>query len=387
MSDETFIPYGSQWIDDDDIEAMAEAMRSGWLTTGPRVNAFEDGLSALCQTDHAVAVNSGTAALHAAYFGAGLGPGDEIITSPLTFAATANAALYLGAKVRLVDVREDTGNLDPARIEAAITDRTRLIVPVDYAGHPADYDALREIADRRGLKIVADQAHSLGASYRGVPAQALPDLAAVSLHPVKPITTGEGGAILTRDAAMATRCRDFRSHGLVRDRDRLSDDHGPWYYEIQDQGFNYRLTDIQCALGTSQLGKLPGFIVRRQEIARRYDAAFSSVSALRTPTSHGHVSHGWHLYVIRVTGDPALRRPLFERMRAIGLGVQVHYVPVHHHPHFQGKVELADDLAVADDFYARCISLPMFPRMTDDQVSSVIERTRQAVSDVLGAHP
>lgn len=387
MADETFIPYGAQWIDDLDIEAMSEAMRSGWLTTGPRVDAFEEGLSALCQTEHAIAVNSGTAALHAAYFGAGLGPGDEIITSPLTFAATANAALYLGAKVRLVDVREDTGNLDPARVEAAITERTKLIVPVDYAGHPADYDALRAIAEARQLTIVADQAHSLGASVRGVPVQALPDLAAVSLHPVKPITTGEGGAVLTHDASMATRCRDFRSHGLVRDRVRLGADHGPWYYEIQDQGFNYRLTDIQCALGSSQLPKLSGFIERRQEIARRYHAGLAEVDALRTPTWHDHVGHGWHLYVVRVTGDPGLRRPLFERMRAIGLGVQVHYVPVHHHPHFRGKVVLGDPLAVADDFYARCISLPIFPRMTDDQVSSVLERTRQALGDVLGVHP
>ncbi len=387
MADETFIPYGAQWIEDDDIEAMAEAMRSGWLTTGHRVEAFEAGLSDLCGVSHAIAVNSGTAALHAAYHGAGLGPGDEIITSPLTFAATANAALYLGATVRLVDVREDTGNLDPERVEAAITERTRLIVPVDYAGHPADYDAFRALADRHGLRIVADQAHSLGAAYRGAPVQSLPDLAAVSLHPVKPITTGEGGAVLTGDGAMATRCRDFRSHGLVRARDRLSADHGPWYYEIQDQGFNYRLTDIQCALGSSQLGKLGGFIARRQEIAKRYDVELADVAALRTPTSHPYVSHGWHLYVVRVTGDAELRRPLFERMRAIGLGVQVHYVPVHHHPHFQGKVALGDALTVADDFYARCISLPIFPRMTDDQVSSVIERTRRALGDVLGAQP
>ena len=387
MGDDTFIPYGAQWVDEADIEAMAEAMRSGWLTTGPRVADFEEGLSGLCQTEHAVAVNSGTAALHAAYFAAGLGPGDEIITSPLTFAATANAALYLGADVRLVDVREDTGNLDPARVEAAITERTKLIVPVDYAGHPADYDAFTDLAQRRGLKVVADQAHSLGAAYRGVPVQALPDLAAVSLHPVKPITTGEGGAVLTKDEELATRCRDFRSHGLVRDRDRLSVDHGPWYYEIQDQGFNYRLTDIQCALGSSQLQKLPAFISRRQEIARQYDAALADVQALRTPTWHDHVSHGWHLYVLRVTGDPDLRRPLFERMRAIGLGVQVHYVPIHHHPHFQGKVLLGDRLSVADDFYARCISMPLFPRMTDEQVRSVVERTRQALGDVLGSQP
>jgi perosamine synthetase len=260
-------------------------------------------------------LNSGTSALHAMYFAAGIGPGDEIITSPLTFAATANAALYLGATVRFVDVEPDTGNLDPDLVEEAITERTKAIVPVDFAGHPADYDRLRAIADRHGLKLLADAAHSLGATYKGRPVGTLADASELSFHPVKPITTAEGGAVVTDDAELARRAARFRTHGITKDPIELEHpDEGAWWYEQHDLGFNYRLTDVQAALGTSQLRKLDRFVARRREIAAQYDAALADVDALELPGRRATSNPGWHLYVVR-TREPELRRPLFERLR------------------------------------------------------------------------
>lgn len=381
MSDR--IPYGSQWLDEDDITAVVDVLRGDWLTTGPAVTRFEEGLAEACGTTHAIAVNSGTAALHTAYHAVGLGPGDELITSPLTFAATANAALYLGATVRFVDVTPDTGNLDPRGVADAMTANTRVIAPVDFGGHPADYEALGPIAAGQGASLVADAAHSFGGRYHGKPVGQLADASALSLHPIKPITTGEGGAVVTSNAEIAERARSFRTHGFVREQTKLTrPDEGPWYAEQHTLGFNYRLTDIQCALGSSQLTRLSGFIARRQAIAAHYLEAFAALSTLTLPTIREGVEPGWHLFQIRVP-DASVRRPLYDRLRALGLGVQVHYLPVYRHPYYQGLGYEDGQCPIAEDFYARGITLPLFPRMTDDQVSLVVERVHEAVRDVL----
>lgn len=378
------LPYGRQWVDEADIEAVAEVLRSDYLTTGPSVDRFEAALVAATGAEHAVAVNSGTSALHAMYFAAGLEPGDEVITSPLTFAATANSALYLGASVRFVDVESDTGNLDAQAVREALTSRTKLIVPVDFAGHPADYDALNEVADGAGATLVADAAHSLGATYKGRKVGTLATATSLSFHPVKPVTTAEGGAVMTSDAQISARARLFRTHGITRDTTQLEDlDQGPWWYEQHHLGFNYRLTDVQAALGTSQLNRLERFIDRRREIAGRYLEGLSDLSQLVLPTERDDVSSGWHLFVVRVREDAGRRRALFEKLRELGLGVQVHYIPVYYHPYYQRLGYERGACPVAEEFYARAISLPIYPQMSDEDVDSSIDRVRQAVAEVL----
>ncbi|MDT3682890.1 MAG: UDP-4-amino-4,6-dideoxy-N-acetyl-beta-L-altrosamine transaminase [Truepera sp.] len=380
----SFIPYGRQWVDDDDVAAVSDVMRSDYLTTGPAVDRFESALTGATGASHAVALNSGTSALHAMYFAAGLGPGDEIITTPLTFAATANAALYLGATVRFVDVQEDTGNLDPELIKDAISPRTRLIVPVDFAGHPADYDRIHDVAAEAGVTVVSDAAHSLGATYNGRPVGTLAKATELSFHPVKPITTAEGGAVLTDDADLAARARTFRTHGITREpTDLTTSGEGPWWYEQQFLGFNYRLSDIQAALGYSQMRKLQRFLARRRAIAATYMDAFSDLQELILPTEQAGVESGWHLFVVRVRTTPSRRRPFFERLRELGLGVQVHYIPVYFHPYYQQLGYARGACPVAEDFYSRAISLPIYPQMSDDDVASSVERVRQAVKETL----
>jgi UDP-4-amino-4,6-dideoxy-N-acetyl-beta-L-altrosamine transaminase len=376
------IPYGRQWIDDEDIAAVVDVLRSEYLTTGPAVNAFEQALVEASGAHRAVAMNSGTSALHSMYFAAGLSPGDEIVTTPLTFAATANAALYLGASVQFVDVLPDTGNLDPAAVDAAIGERTRLVVAVDYAGHPADYDELAAVTGARGVTLLADAAHSLGATYRGRRVGTLAHATALSFHPVKPITTAEGGAVVTDDDGLADRAARFRTHGITRDPSVMERDDGPWHYEQHDLGFNYRLTDLQAALGRSQLRHLDDFIARRRAIAARYLEAFADVKALSVPPVRDGVEPGWHLFVVRVPTAP-LRRPFFERLRELGLGVQVHYIPVHYHPYYRDLGFERGSCPVAEDYSARAVSLPIFPRMTDKEVDRVIATVRGAVTDLV----
>ena len=379
---EPLIPYGRQWIDDDDIAAVASVLRSDYLTTGPAVDNFEQALEAVTGASRAVALNSGTSALHAMYFGAGLGPGDEVITTPLTFAATANAALYLGATVRFVDVLADTGNIDPGAVEAAIVPRTRLVVAVDYAGHPADYDALSDVTSQRGVTLLADAAHSLGATYRGRPVGRLAAASELSFHPVKPITTGEGGAVITDDEELADRVARFRTHGITRDPEVMERDDGAWHYEQHDLGFNYRLTDLHAALGTSQLRRLGAFLARRRAIADRYLEQLGDLDMLTLPEVRQDVEPGWHLFVVRVA-EASRRRPFFDRLREHGLGVQVHYIPVHHHPYYRRLGFAPGTCPIAEDYSARAISLPIFPQMSDDEVDRVISAVRMAARDIL----
>jgi len=371
-----FLPYGRQLIDDADVTAVTETLGSDFLTTGPEVAHFEGALCEVTGARNAVAVNSGTAALHCAYFAAGLGPGEEIVTSPLTFAATANAALYLGAGVRFADVAEDSGNLDPEAAEAAITPRTRMVVAVDYAGHPADYDALAEVASRHRLTLVADAAHSLGGSYHGRPVGTLAALSTTSFHPVKPVTTAEGGAVLTDDDEAAARARSFRNHGIEPASDESAE---PWRYAMQNLGFNYRLPDLQCALGRSQLGKLDRFLARRRAIAERYREELADLDELLLPEERTGVASGWHLYVVRVTAGAEARRTLYLRLRERGLGVQVHYLPVYLHPYYR-RLGFSPGLCPVAERRASCsLSLPLYPALTDADVDSVVDRVRRAV--------
>lgn len=371
------IPYGKQWVDQDDIGSVVEVLQSDWLTTGPKVAEFEQAVASAVGTAAAVAVNSGTAALHAMMFALGVGPGDEVIVPALTFAATANAAVFQGARPVFVDVLSESLLIDPAAVEAAITPRTRAIVAVDYAGQPCDYAALDDVARRHGIPLLADACHSLGATYRGKPVGGLAAMTAFSFHPVKPITTCEGGMITLDDPELARRMKQFRNHGIPTDA-RQREGQGTWYYEMQTLGFNYRISDLQCALGLSQLRKLAPWVARRQEIARRYDDAFAANPGIRPLRVADDVAHAYHLYVVRIPGSD--RGDVFRQLRASGVGVNVHYVPVHLHPFYRERFGTAPGLCPrAEAAYEEILSIPMFPRMTDGQVDEVIGRLQEIV--------
>lgn len=370
------IPYGHQSIDDADIEAVEEALRSDWLTQGSKVEEFEYALAAYCGAKHAVVVSNGTAALQAAYFAANFQHGDEFITSPLTFAATANAGIWQGGKPVFVDIDQRTGNIDPTEIESHITEKTKAIVPVDYAGTPADILAISEIAKRHNLLVIEDACHALGASINGRRIGSISDMSVFSFHPVKPITTGEGGAVLTEDAEFARRLRLFRTHGITKDNlTRPSE--GPWYYEMQELGLNYRLTDFQCALGLSQLKKLDQFIEKRRNIALRYLERLNDVDAIELPVvTHGCVT-GWHLFPIRLRGAwVEKRREVFEALRSSGIGVQVHYIPVYMHPYYE-QLGYKPGLCPRAEAYSFAeISLPIFPDLSEYDQDRVIDVLR-----------
>lgn len=371
---EALLSYGRQSIDEDDIRAVVEVLRSEWLTTGPKVEQFEEALSAATGAREAVVVSSGTAALHAAMHALGIGPGDEVIVPPMTFAASANAVVYQGGTPVFADVDPATLLLDPAAVEAKITDRTRAIVAVDYAGQPCDYAALRAVTEPRGIAIVADACHSLGGADRGRPVGSLADLSVFSFHPVKPIATGEGGAITTDDPALAQRMRVFRNHGIATDH-RQRAKRVDFFYQMVELGYNYRLTDIQCALGISQLRKLAGWVERRREIADRYAAAFAGLAFLQPLAARPSCQHAYHLYVVQLQLErlSADRAQCFRVLRAEGIGVNVHYVPVHLHPFYRERFDTGPGLCPkAEEGYDRILSLPIFPAMTTRDVQDVI---------------
>jgi len=362
------LPYGRHCIDEDDIREVVRTLRSDWLTTGPAVEEFERAFASYTGARHAVAVANGTAALHAAMFALGIGPGDEVIVPPLTFAATANCVVYQGATPVFADVVPDTLLLDPACVDKKITPRTKAIIAVDYAGQPCAYDALRGMARAHGLALVADACHALGATYKGRRAGALADLSTFSFHPVKPITTCEGGMVTTDDPDLARRMRIFRNHGITTDhRERAQS--GTCFYEMTDLGYNYRLSEVQCALGISQLRKLPAWVARRQQIAQQYDRAFEAASAMRPLRTRAEVSHAYHLYVVSVAFG---RDALISALREKGIGANVHYIPVHLHPYYRQRYQLRPGLCpVAEKAYEHIVSLPIFPQMTDADVSRV----------------
>jgi UDP-4-amino-4,6-dideoxy-N-acetyl-beta-L-altrosamine transaminase len=372
------IPYGRQSISQDDIDAVAGVLRGDWLTTGPTVTAFEEALQELTRAVRCVSATSGTAALHIAYAAAGVGPGDEVVTTPMTFVATASSALALGAKIRFVDVEEDTANIDPAAVDALVTEDTAVIAGVDYAGHPIEVDSLVSTARRVGALLLEDAAHSIGSTYKGRPVGSLADLTTFSFFPTKNMTTAEGGAVATIDPELGKRAHRFHFIGLVRDRDEMRyPDEGPWHQEVHEWGLNYRLPDVLAALGLSQLKRLEAFKARRAEIFARYQQGLADVAGIRLPTKREHVDPIWHLYPLRVLDGR--RREVFDSMRAAGIGVQVNYMPVYWHPLFEDLGFKRGMCPNAEQFYAEELSLPMHAELTDEQVDQVIDAVRAAV--------
>jgi UDP-4-amino-4,6-dideoxy-N-acetyl-beta-L-altrosamine transaminase len=369
------IPYGRQSIDDDDIKAVVEVLKSDLITQGPKIAEFERALAEYCGTAYAVIFSSGTAALHAAYFSVVTGPGDEIITSPLTFVATVNAGLYLGAKPVFVDVEKNTGNIATSKIEEKITKNTKLIVPVHYAGHPAGLKEIYEIAHRYNIFVIEDACHALGAKYEGerIGNCRYSDLTVFSFHPVKNITTGEGGAVVTNSEDFYSKLRMFRNHGITKET-FLNKSEGDWYYEMHCLGYNYRMTDIQAALGISQLKKVDSFVERRRAIAGIYDNAFRGNPNFDIPIEEALVHSSYHLYPIRLKDDLTERKRLiFSKLRECGLGVQVHYIPVYFHPHYQNLGYRKGTCPVAENFYRKELSIPLYPAMTKLDIDYVIE--------------
>jgi len=379
----TMLPYGRQSIDDEDIAAVVAALRSDWLTTGPLVAEFERAFAAVTGSTEAVAVANGTAALHAAMFALNIGSGDEVIVTPMTFAASANCVVFQGATPVFADVDPSTLLIDPERVAASITPRTKAIIAVDYAGQPCDYDALRAVATHHNLALVDDACHAIGGSYRGRPVGSLADLNTFSLHPVKHMTTGEGGVITTNDGELARRLRLFRNHGITTDH-RQREQQGSWFYEMVELGYNYRLTDIQCALGLSQIGKLAGWVERRRAIAARYDAAFAGMAELQPVGVRPDAVHAYHIYPILLNLEllKVDRAMVFRALRAEGIGVNVHYVPVHLHPFYRRRFATLPGMCpVAEAAYEQLITLPIFPAMNDQDVVDVITAV-QKVTEV-----
>lgn len=377
------LPYGRQSVDEADIQAVVEVLRSDSITTGPTVSAFEEAFAAQVGARYAIAVSSGTAALHAAAFAAGVGTGDEAIVPPISFAASANCVRYQGGTVVFTDVRPDTLNLDPKQVEVCLSTRTKVIVAVDYAGQPADLEELNAIAKKNRLVLIEDACHALGATYRRRPVGGLAHLTTFSLHPVKHITTGEGGVVTTDDPTLAARVRMFRTHGIHGDY-RQRETMGSWFYEMVELGYNYRLTDFQCALGLSQMKKLPPWIARRRKIASRYTEAFSAMPEVETPAVLPDREPAWHLYVIRLRLEflRVGRAEVFKALRAENIGVNVHYIPIPWHPYYQNLGYKKGSWLVAESAYERIISLPIFPAMADGDV----EDTIAAVNKVIAAY-
>lgn len=375
------IPYGRQYIDDEDIQAVIETLKSDYLTTGPKIKEFEDAFAKVVGAKYAVAVSNGTAALHAAAFALDLKPGDEVITTPMTFAATSNAALYMGATPVFVDIDPVTYNIDPAKIEAAITENTKAIFPVHFTGQPCDMDAIRAIAVKHNLKIVEDAAHGLGALYKGEKVGSIADMTTFSLHPVKHITTGEGGFITTNSEAYYKRLKLFRSHGITREQDELTQDVGSWYYEQQDLGYNYRITDIQAALGISQLKKLDQFVERRKEIAAVYNEAFKDHPLVRIPAQGEGTDSSWHLYMLWVDFEKAgiSKKVFFEDMRKKNIYLNVHYIPVYKHPYYQQNGFSQVKCDHAEWAYEGFISMPIYYSLTEEEQEYVINSFLQLV--------
>lgn len=371
------LPYSRQTLDAADIAAVVQVLQSDLLTTGPMVDAFERELALRTGARYAVVFNSGTSALHGAYFAAGLGPGDEVITTPITFAATANAALYLGAVPVFADVQPDTINLDPEAVRAKLSERTRVIAPVDFAGHPADLDEIRHIASEAGAVVVEDACHALGAWYKERPVGSIADMTVFSFHPVKAITSGEGGAVVTNNPMYAEKLRLFRNHGITKDPAKMSRYEGPWSAEMHLLGYNYRLSDIHAALGLSQLRKLECFIARRQTLAQAYDRALAPL-ALQRPGRRPYVEHAWHLYTVQLQ-DAKQRRRVFDALHAQGIAVQVHYPPVYRHPYYQQRGYGAVRCPRAEEYASRCLSLPLFPGLTDEDIERVVDALARAL--------
>lgn len=375
------LPYATQTVDERDERALLDVLASGWLTTGPAVRRFEEAVATRVGARHAVAFSSGTAALHAAAAAAGLGEGDEVVTTPLSFVATANSVLYQGARPVFADVERETLLLDVERTAAAVTSATRALLPVDFTGQPCDIRALRELATSHGLLLIEDAAHSLGATFDGRPVGSLADMTCFSFHPVKHVAAGEGGMVTTDDEQLAARLVRFRNHGISASfRERAS--RGTWEYDVEAVGFNYRLSDLHSALGASQLARLDASIERRRAIVARYQEGFASLDAVERPTTRPGRESSWHLYTIRLRLDRlgVGRQQVFDALRAENIGVNVHYIPIPRHSLYRQLGYRPEACPVAEAEYERLVTLPLFPAMTDDDVDDVLEAVRKVVT-------
>lgn len=372
-----FIPYGRQSINEQDIEALVNVLKSDYLTTGPKIAEFERKVADYTGAKYAVAIANGTAALHAACYAAGIGEGDEVITTPITFAASSNCVLYCGGTPVFADINPETYNISSVDIERKITSKTKAIIAVHFTGQPCEMDQIHEIADKHNLIVIEDGAHALGAVYKGKRVGTLSDMTTFSFHPVKHITTGEGGMILTDNPKLYERLKLFRTHGITREENLLTKNDGPWYYEQRDLGFNYRITDIQCALGTSQMDRLPGFLEKRKKIAEQYNEAFAGNNQIQLPYQKEGCDNAWHLYVIRVKNGN--RKEVFEKLRAAGIGVNVHYIPVYQHPYYRSHGYAQVVCPNAEEYYKECISLPMYPDLKEEEQEYVIKKVLEYV--------
>ena len=372
------IPYGRQTIEEDDIQAVVDVLRSDYLTTGPKIAEFEKMVADYVGAKYAVAISNGTSALHAACFAAGIQPGDEVITTPLTFAASSNCVLYCGGTPVFADVDPKTYNIDPEDIRRKITDKTKAIIAVHLAGQPCDMDEIHKIAKEHDLLVIEDGAHALGSVYKGKKVGTLSDMTTFSFHPVKPITTGEGGMIVTDNEEFYQKMMLFRSHGITRDENLMTRNDGSWFYQQLDLGYNYRITDIQCALGCSQMKKLDRFLARRKEIVARYNEAFADCENIIIPYQLPETESGWHLYIVQVKNCD--RRKVFEALREQGIAVNVHYIPVYKHPYYQEHGYKDVHCRNAEEVYSHIISLPLYPTLTEEQQQYVIETLKYVIN-------
>lgn len=382
-----YIPYGRQTISKKDIDAVVRVLKSDFITQGPKVSEFEAVLCSYTGAAYAVAVSSGTAALHIACLAAGIKSGDEVITSPITFVASANCVLYCGARPIFADIQEDTFNIDPQAINNKLNKRTKAIIPVHFSGHPADLVEIKNISKKHNLFVIEDAAHALGAVYRGskIGSCKYSDMTIFSFHPVKHITTGEGGAVLTNKKELYDRLLMLRNHGITRDKKKMQNSNGLWYYEMQMLGFNYRITDFQCSLGISQLKRIEKLLKRRREIAKVYNRELSGNATFELPVERNDVRSAWHLYVLRLkSGSKSKlynkRNRIFNYLRDNNIGVQLHYIPVHLQPYYRKNFGYKEnDYPKAEDYYHRALTIPLWPKMNSMEISSVLKRLREVI--------
>lgn len=379
---EKYLPYGQQQIDECDIQAVVDVLKGGFLTTGPSVQQFEEAIAKYVGAKYAVSFSNGTASLHAACYAAGITEGDEVITTPMTFVASANCILYQGGKPVFADIDNETYNISPKSIEEKITNKTKAIIPVHFTGQPVELDAIQKIAKENNLVIIEDAAHALGATYKNKKIGSIGDMTMFSFHPVKHITTGEGGVITTNNPLFYEKLVQFRTHGIERNPQKLLENHGPWYYEMQFLGYNYRLTDIQAALGLSQLSKLDSFIKNRKKYVDTYNKEFSYLSEIIIPKQLPQTDSSWHLYILRLNTKllKCNRKEIYEALQKENIGVNVHYIPVHLQPFYQKLGYGKGICSQAENVYEEIITLPLFPKMTEADVWDVIKAVRKVLS-------
>ncbi|MBM7572159.1 UDP-4-amino-4,6-dideoxy-N-acetyl-beta-L-altrosamine transaminase [Aquibacillus albus] len=379
---DSYLPYGRQWIDEEDIKAVTNVLKSDFITTGPTISQFEKEVAEFVGSKYAVAFSSGTAALHAACFAAGIKDNDEVITTPMTFAASSNCILYTGGSPVFADINPQTYNISPEAIKPLINEKTKAIITVDFTGQPAEYDEIMSLAQKQGLIVIDDAAHALGATYKEKYIGSIADMTMFSFHPVKHITTGEGGMITTDNELYYEKLLEFRSHGITRDPHKLQNFHEPWYYEMQELGFNYRMTDIQASLGLSQLKKLKTFLTKRREYATKYNNAFKNMNEIITPFQKQGSNSSWHLYILRLNVHKLKtnRNEIFKALQKENIGVNVHYIPVYLHPFYQQMGYKKGLCPRAESVYQEIITLPLFPKMSVEDLNDVIAGVQKVIS-------